>query len=65
MDVDSLYTDIDTTLGLKAIEEIFRKYPDDRRPDEALLTLLKINLKTNNFKFGSSCFLQIHETAMG
>lgn len=55
MDVDSLYTNIDMTLGLKAVEAIFQKYPDDRRPDEALLTLLE----RNDFEFGASCFLQI------
>lgn len=64
MDVDSLYANIDTTLGLRAIGEIFRKYPGDRRPDEALLSLLQINLKRNDFEFGSSCFLHIHGTAM-
>lgn len=64
IDVDSLYTNIDTVLGLKAVRQIFHKYPDDTPPDEVLLSLLVVSLTQNDFKFNSSYFLQMHGTAM-
>lgn len=65
MDIDNLYTNIDTTAGLLAIKNIFIKYPDLKRPDEELLKLLEINLKRNDFIFDSKYYLQIKGTAMG
>ena len=65
IDIDALYTNIDTHLGLKAVRQIFNQYPDPTRPDEALLSLLELNLTQNDFEFDSRCYLQIHGTAMG
>nr|XP_029604681.1 uncharacterized protein LOC115190770 isoform X1 [Salmo trutta] len=65
IDIDSLYTNIDTNLGLRAIKNIFHKYPDLDRPDGALLQLLELSLIRNDFEFNSNWFLQIHGTAMG
>lgn len=39
VDIDALYTNIDTKLGLKAVKHIFERDPDSQRPDEALLQL--------------------------
>ncbi len=39
IDIDALYTNIDTQLGLKAVRQKFEKYPDPTRPDQALLSL--------------------------
>lgn len=65
MDINSLYTNIDTKAGLKAIKNIFLKYPDPKRPDEEILQLLEINLTKNDFEFNKEYFLQIKGTAMG
>lgn len=65
IDVDSLYTNIDTTAGLAAVREWFDRYPDRHRPDQHLLDLLKINLIQNDFEFNSEFFLQVKGTAMG
>lgn len=65
MDINSLYTNIDTEAGLKAIKNIFLKYPDPKRPDEEILQLLEINLTKNDFEFNNEYFLQIKGTAMG
>lgn len=65
MDVDSLYTNIDTPSGLRAVKDFFVKYPDKNRPDEALIKLLDINLNKNDFEFDSKYYLQIKGTAMG
>lgn len=65
MDVDNLYTNIDTQSGLKAIRRIFQKYPDKNRPDLEILDLLEINLTRNDFVFDSTYYLQIKGTAMG
>lgn len=44
IDVNSLYTNIDTALGLQEVRTTFDKYPDPNRPDEAILQLLELSL---------------------
>lgn len=65
IDVDSLYTNISTPLGLDKIKSIFSKYPDSTRPDTELLQLLTICLNNNDFSFNNQHFLQVNGTAMG
>lgn len=65
IDVDSLYTNIETTEGLKAVRKWFNKYPDKDRPDAEILELLFINLTKNDFEFNQEFYLQIKGTAMG
>lgn len=65
IDVDSLYTNIDTVAGLSAVQQIFHKYPDSKRPDEELIQLLRINLTKNDFLFNGEYYLQVKGTAMG
>ena len=65
IDVDSLYTNINTGAGLQAIKDIFQKYPDRSRPDSELLELLELNLTKNDFEFDGKTYLQISGTAMG
>ncbi|KAL2076769.1 hypothetical protein ACEWY4_027632 [Coilia grayii] len=65
MDVESLYTNIDTNLGLETIKLWFQKYPNPNRPDKYLLQLLEISLRRNDFEFDSRFYLQIKGTAMG
>lgn len=64
-DIESLYTNIDTNLGLGAVRKIFIKYPDTQRPDEEILQLLRISLTRNDLEFNGKHYLQIHGTAMG
>lgn len=65
MDIESLYTNIDTQAGLLAVQKIFQKHPDENRPDDAVLKLLEINLTKNDFEFNEEYYLQIKGTAMG
>ena len=65
IDVQSLYTNIDTKSGLEAVKKMFAKYPDRTRPDKELLQLLEINLNRNDFEFNSEFYLQMKGTAMG
>lgn len=65
MDVNSLYTNIDTAEGIQAVKNLFRRYPDKKRPEKELLQLLEINLTRNDFEFNGEFFLQIKGTAMG
>ncbi|KAL2076761.1 hypothetical protein ACEWY4_027643 [Coilia grayii] len=65
IDVDSLYTNIDTALGLKAIKEWFRRYHQADRPNKLILELLELNLTHNDFEFNDDYYLQIRGTAMG
>lgn len=65
MDVESLYTNIDTTRGMQAVQQILEKYPNPGRPDTLLLELLHINLTCNDFLFDKQYYLQTKGTAMG
>ncbi|KAL2076758.1 hypothetical protein ACEWY4_027645 [Coilia grayii] len=65
MDINSLYTNIETPAGIQAVKATFQKYPDKKRPDRELLQLLEINLTTNDFEFDTHFYLQIKGTAMG
>lgn len=51
IDINSLYTNISTELGLRAVREAFDKYPDPARLDSALLELLHLGLTRNDFVF--------------
>lgn len=65
MDVESLYTNIDTGKGMQSVKRIFEKFPDPSRPDDCLLDLLHLNLTCNDFEFDGQFYLQIKGTAMG
>lgn len=65
IDIDSLYTNIETEVGLKAVKTFMEKYPDPKRPDNYILKLLEINLTRNDFEFDSKFYLQTKGTAMG
>lgn len=65
MDIDNLYTNIETQTGLKAVREWFKRYPEKNRPDSHILKLLEISLIRNDFEFDSEFYLQIKGTAMG
>ena len=65
MDVESLYTNIDTQMGLKAVKTIMDKHPDPSRPDQFILQLLDNSLSRNDFEFNGQHYLQIKGTAMG
>ena len=65
MDVESLYTNIETNRGLEAVKSKMKKYPDPSRPDSYILQLLHLSLTKNDFDFNGKCYLQIKGTAMG
>ncbi|XP_053723021.1 uncharacterized protein LOC128764215 isoform X2 [Synchiropus splendidus] len=65
IDIDSLYTNINTTHGLQTLRTCFDRFPDPSRPDRELLQLIKICLSNNDFSFNNKQYLQIHGTAMG
>ena len=65
IDIDSLYTNIDTPTGLQTVSKVFQTYPDATRPDQVLLKLLEISLTRNDFIFNDKYYLQIKGTAMG
>lgn len=65
LDVDSLYTNIETLLGLKVVRDCFEKFPDASRQDKAILQPLELSLTKNDFEFEGAFYLQIKGTAMG
>lgn len=65
IDVKSLYTNIDTKLGLAAIREAFLEYPDPLRADLEILNLLEICLTENTFIFDDKNMIQENGAAMG
>lgn len=65
MDVNNLYTNIDSPLGMEAIKKCLKKYLVENRPDQELLELLHLSLLKNDFQFDSKFYLQFKGTAMG
>jgi len=65
LDVESMFTNIDADMGLKAIKKAFENNPIASRPDKHILSLLEICLKNNDFEFNNENFLQISGTSMG
>ncbi|XP_058865981.1 uncharacterized protein LOC131708063 [Acipenser ruthenus] len=65
IDIDSLYTNIETNTGIAAIRKCLNLNPDPTRPDEELIKLLEISLTKNDFEFDNQFYLQTKGTAMG
>ena len=59
MDVESLYTNIDTKMGLKAVQTLMNENPDPSRPDREIIQLLDISLSKSDFEFDNKYYLQI------
>lgn len=65
IDVESLYTNIETRAGLRALGLTVDKHKPKNFPLDLITELLKINLEGNDFMFDDKFFLQIKGTAMG
>jgi len=65
MDVESLYTNIETDRGLTAVRKAFKNFPQEGRPDGVIIQLLHLGLTRNDFEFNGKYYLQIKGTAMG
>ena len=63
-DVKSLYTNIQSQKGLKALERVYRK-SELSMPFEEIKRLLEISLTHNDFEFNGQWYLQVSGTAMG
>lgn len=63
LDVDSLYTNIDNEMGIKAVTEIFAT--DPKPIHKYIIRLLQLSLEGNDFVFNNKHYLQISGTAMG
>lgn len=48
MDIESLYTNIETERGLAAVRKCFEKYPNEDRPEAAILRLLELSPTKND-----------------
>lgn len=66
-DIVSLYTNIDTTLGLEAIQFWLNAYPYemDRLSREFILKSLELVLRNNTFEFSNNQYVQRSGTSMG
>lgn len=64
-DVESLYTNMRIDIILDSIREIFQEYRDPRRSDSAILSLLELTLRNNDFEFDGLFYLQTCGIAMG
>ena len=64
MDVESMYTNIDHEKGLEAIRERMQHLSETHRYT-AVLELLELSLKNNDFEFNGDVYLQILGTSMG
>ena len=64
-DVSALYTNMHFKRTIDCVKKAFGQNPDPKRPDEAILKLLDISIKNNDFTFNGETFLQLCGTAMG
>lgn len=48
MDIESLYTNTETEMGLAAVMKCFKKYLDKDRPEMEILRLLEMSLSKND-----------------
>ena len=64
MDIKSLYTNVPIDEEVEVLASLFRDHPDPKRPDRSLLSLLRLFLSTNSFRFGTSSWIQTHGVAM-
>lgn len=64
-DITALYTNMHIDISLQCVQDIFNANPDPSRPDSALIKLLEICLRHNDFEFAGEYFLQIMGIAMG
>ena len=65
LDVASLYTNIPIQKGLEAVKFYFDKFVDRNRPDDLIISLLKISLTKNDFVFNKKYYRQVKGVAMG
>ena len=63
LDVDSLSTNIDNDMGIRAVTEAFAKNP--KPIHKYIIKLLRLSLEGNDFAFNGKHYLQISGTAMG
>ena len=63
MDVESLYTNIDTNFGLNCVRKTLSTDPHPIHP--YILQLLELTLNNNEFLFDQKLFLQLNGTPMG
>ena len=65
-DVESMYTNIQHSLGLEALRKCLDRNPDPSRPPtHTFLTLMDLTLSRNDFYFDGAFYLQTCGTAMG
>ena len=68
MDVTSLYTNINTDIGISAARRTLqrtRRDPNLKPSNTSLLQLLELVLRRNNFQFNGQNYLQVQGCAMG
>ena len=65
MDVNNLYNNIPTEGGILAVSRAFRRNKDPYRPDLTLISMLRLLLTSNAFRFGEQQFVQLRGTPMG
>lgn len=65
LDIESLYTNVPITGGIRAVSEAFLRHHDPKRPDLTVLTLLRLLLENNEFLFDNQLYLQKHGVSMG
>lgn len=64
LDIESMYTNINHDEGIQAIKNAFSEVQNDDK-FIAIMKLLEISLKFNDFEFDNKTFLQVSGTAMG
>ena len=67
-DAQSMYTNIDTKIGIQAFRDIFATFSEkipDNLPQDLFLTILELVMRNNIFAFGDTTWIQLTGIAMG
>lgn len=64
MNIESLYTNIETHKGLREVREWLKKYLEQNRPEAAILRLLELSLTKNDFEFGGPPWVSVSHQLM-
>ena len=64
-DVAALYTNVPIEEGITCVSQAFLSHPCSSRPDATIISILRLLLTTNTFRFDDQHFQQVHGVAMG
>ena len=64
LDIDCMYTNVDTDAGIDSVKRAFDRYSDSDGPDKSIIDLLELSLKGNDFEFNREMYQHVCDCTM-